>query len=307
MNEQKIFQELKLRILISYQKSYPYFQGEWKSFSSKDIRQLIDLIEEQLKEKVSEKWIYTHLKPEVNEKLPRKDMLDIFSKFVGFSSWEEFVFNHHPDTDISAKSKKIKITQKIKTPKFKKRVLLYLLIPILAFIIYEWSFKMNKKTLLIKNEFTKQPVKEEEVSVYQYHDEKKQKKKLDIINSKIELENNPDRIIIESPYYEAKEIQISQTRDEIYIKPEDYAVVLKTFIESDIQDWEKRKEKLDKILSEDLEVILFQKENLGAEHLNKKEFSEKLILPTSETKNFKIVELETNPEKQITFIRIQKI
>lgn len=93
MNELVPFLELKNKILIEYQKNYPYFQGNWKSFSSNDIRQLIDLIETQLKERVSEKWVYTHLKPETNEKLPRKDMLDIFSKFVGYSDWNDLYLN----------------------------------------------------------------------------------------------------------------------------------------------------------------------------------------------------------------------
>ena len=50
MNELEIFQRLKNRILESYQNSYPYFQGNWKNFSSKDIRQLIEIIEEKQKE-----------------------------------------------------------------------------------------------------------------------------------------------------------------------------------------------------------------------------------------------------------------
>ncbi|HTO36298.1 MAG TPA: hypothetical protein VLZ72_08670, partial [Flavobacterium sp.] len=74
---------------------------------------------------------------------------------------------------------------------------------------------------------------------------------------------------------------------------------------SDIKDWENRKEKLDKILSDDLEVIIMLKDNLGAEYLNKEEFSGKLIVPTSETRKMKILDLKTNDLKEITFIRIQ--
>jgi predicted DNA-binding transcriptional regulator AlpA/competence protein ComGC len=296
MNELKLFQLLKSRILESYQKSYPYFQGSWKSFSSKDISQLIDLIEVQLKEKVSEKWIYTHLKPETNEKLPRKDMLDIFSRFVGFESWDEFVFkNSIENSEISGN-----------TPKSKKKNTLWLLvfIPIIVLLVSIFAFKNQKKVITLKNEITKQPIKEGEIEVYQISEN--EKKPLEIVNSTIEVENKEADIVLKSPYFETKEIKPSQISDEILMKPEDYAVVLKTFIESEIKDWDLRKEKLDKILSDDLEVILFQKENLGAEHLNKKEFSEKLILPTSETKNFKIIDLETDSSKKITFIRIQK-
>lgn len=305
MNEQQIFQELKKQILIFYQKSYPYFQGDWKNFSSKDIRQLIELVEVELKEKVSEKWIYTHLKPETNEKLPRRDMLDIFSRFVGSGSWDEFVFNHYSSETNLTKRTESKFLENRSKPKFKKEYLLLLFIPILGFAFYEYGFKSVKKSIVIKNEFTQEPIQDKEIKVYQVDDN--QKKKLEIVDSKIEIEPNQTKIVIKSPYFEQKEIDVTKIEAEIFVKPEDYALVLKSFMESDLKNWESRKEKLEKILSDDLEVIIFLKENLGAEHLNKKEFSEKLIIPTSGTKNLKIVELETNANKEITFIRIQKL
>ena len=85
MNEMQAFQELKTRVLERYREHYPYFQGTWKTFSSQDILNLIALLESECKETVSEKWIYTHLKPESNDKLPRKSMLNVLCRFVGLS------------------------------------------------------------------------------------------------------------------------------------------------------------------------------------------------------------------------------
>ena len=298
MNELKDFQELKKRILVTYQSYYPQFQGDWKSFSSKDIRQLIDLIETELKERVSEKWIYTHLKPEANEKLPRKDMLDIFSRFSGFADWDDFRFQNRSDSEeLLAKDGKL--------PKSKQRLLAFglVLFAVLVTVAYTFYNKSEPKTIQIKNEFTKEPVQAEELQVFKVS--KDEKIPVDLENSSFEVDTNSEKIIIESPYFETKEVEISKTDQEILIKPEDYAMVLKNFIHSDLKDWENRKEKLEKILSEDLEVILMLKENLGAEYLNKEEFSGKLIVPTSETKKMKILNLETNDKKQINFIRIQ--
>ena len=92
MNDLQQFQELKEKVLLKYQEQYPFFQGNWKTFSSQDIQNLIGLIEIQCKQTISEKWIYTHLKPEINSKIPRKDMLNILSEFVGYSGWDEFIF-----------------------------------------------------------------------------------------------------------------------------------------------------------------------------------------------------------------------
>lgn len=301
MNEQENFQELKNRILVQYQKTYPYFQGNWNNFSSKDIRQLIDLIEIQLKERVSEKWIYTHLKSENNEKLPRKDMLDIFSRFAGFSDWDEFVFKNRSEP----------VTKTEEDPVKKKKVkwvliLLILLIPCIGLGIYFWKNKKHEsKTIEIKNQYTNKPVGKGEVDVYTITEG--EKKPVEIINSKIKIDEANAKIVIESPYFEKQEVETENVENEILVKPEDYALVLKTFINSDLSDWETRKKKLEKILSDDLEVIILLKENLGAEYLNKEEFSGKLTVPSSETKKLKILNLETNDQKQITFIRIQQL
>ena len=89
---------------MKYQEHYTFFQGSWKSFSAHDIQNLIGLIEENCKQTISEKWIYTHLKPESNSKVPRKDMLNILAQFVGFSGWDEFVFDENVATVASPKN-----------------------------------------------------------------------------------------------------------------------------------------------------------------------------------------------------------
>ena len=110
MTDLEIFQQLKESVLEHYQNSNPYFNGSWKSFSSQDILNLIDDIQLKTKQSVSEKWIYTHLKPETNEKLPRKDMLDILSRYVGKSGWDEFKFmdnsNDNKNVNVKNHSKK---------------------------------------------------------------------------------------------------------------------------------------------------------------------------------------------------------
>lgn len=300
MNDLKHFYKLKRLILENYQKSYPFFQGDWKSFSSKDIRQLIDLMEIQLKETVSEKWIYTHLKPESNQKLPRKDMLDIFSRFVGYSNWDEFIYKNQTE-------KKVKTISKASSKgKYIKELFLILLISLTGFGVYSLTVREDKpKAIKIKNALTNEPISSEDIQVYKVQDEVETP--IETEDSKIEIQKSDEKIVVESPYFETKEVNASKIKDEILLKPEDYAMVLKNFIQSDLKEWEDRKEKLDKILSDDLEVIVMLKNNLGAEHLNKNEFAGKLIIPTSETKKMKVLTLETNDQKQITFLRIQQL
>ncbi|MEI7509502.1 MAG: hypothetical protein WCJ62_08560, partial [Flavobacterium sp.] len=89
-------------------------------------------------------------------------------------------------------------------------------------------------------------------------------------------------------------------------QPDDYAMMLKAFMLSDIKDWQTRKEQLNIILADNLEVIIMLKEDLGAEYFNKKEFSQKLIIPTASLKKMKIVEIKNDENKKVQFIRIKQ-
>lgn len=295
MNEIEIFYILKEKVLLKYQEHYPFFGGSWKTFSTEDIRNLIDIIKQKTGQTLSEKWIYTHLKPPQNEKLPRKDTLNILSEFVGFSSWDEFRFSVE-----SQKSNVESCKPNLKLVLFGIGFLL------LSGIIIFWL--MNKKTekqvIEIKDEYTLENIKDENLKVYELKENEKIPIKVE--DSKIEIENKDSKIVVKSPYYKTDEIEIKKDnpKTEINIKPDDYAMILKAFMLSDIKDWETRKEQLQKILSDDLEVIVLLKNNLGAEYFNKKEFAQMLIIPSENLKKMKIIELENDDNKQIRFIRI---
>lgn len=295
MNELNRFFDLKIQVLDQYKNFYPYFNGDWKSFSSEDIRNLIEKIEEKTGKTLSEKWIYTHLKPSENQKLPRKDTLNILAEFVDFTSWDEFIFKSTIDIAEPTKKNVKRIVSFI--------ISLLFLVSIIFFTIKYFNSD-NKRDVELKNEYTGKPIQVDQVTVYKVENDKKIP--IDVTDSRIELHENDKKIVIESPFFETKEIVNPHEQKQILIKPDDYAMVLKTFIESDLKDWKTRKSQLDKILSDELEVILLYQNDLGAEYMNKEDFASKLIIPTSETKKWEILQLETNFEKKIKFIRIRK-
>lgn len=301
MTELDFFQLLKQEVLLAYQKQYPYFQGNWKSFSSQDIQNLIGLVEEKTRQGISEKWIYTHLKAETNSKLPRKDMLDILSQFSGFSGWDEFVFTNR-EVAVGKKESQSKKGKKY----FIVIGVLTVLIAVIAFLVYPGKKPTQK--LQLKNEFTNDTIPAEEVKAYTVEDDKKVE--IPIRNSEIEVavKDENTKVIIQSPYYKKQEIKINKTSEntEILLQPDDYAMMLKAFMKSDIKDWETRKIQLNKILSDNLEVIVMLKNDLGAEYFNKNEFSEKLVIPTESVKRMQILEIKNNDEGKIEFIRIKQ-
>ncbi|MFH1160186.1 MAG: hypothetical protein V1733_04475, partial [bacterium] len=64
--------------------------SEWKG-------QEIVNFQEELRVKVnghiSEKWFYTHIKSHKGS-LPRIDVLNLLSKYAGYSDWDDFLFRH---------------------------------------------------------------------------------------------------------------------------------------------------------------------------------------------------------------------
>ncbi|WP_395064465.1 hypothetical protein [Flavobacterium sp.] len=309
MTELQHFQELKEKVLLKYQEQFPFFQGNWKNFSSQDIQNLIGSIEEKCKQTISEKWIYTHLKPETNSKIPRKDMLNILSEFVGFSGWDEFVFEEIAET---------KDVLEIKASKTSKKMLWFIVLTLIfvlaiAFVIFYKKEVPELKTIQLNNEFTNEKVNSEEVKVYEVKDSVS--KQLEVKEGKVIIDNSDDKkskIVIKSPFYKTKTIDLNSNETEVKstnnvdLTPDDFAMMLKAFMLSDIKNWETRKVQLDKILSDNLEVLVLLKNDLGVEFFNKSEFSQKLIVPTPSVRRMKIIEIKNDQNNKIQFIRIKQ-
>lgn len=288
------FTRLKQAVLSEYRKHFPYFIGDWKTFSSQDIQNLIELLENNVRETVSEKWIYTHLKPNENEKLPRKDMLDIFSRFCGYSGWDEFAFEAG-ETAVPVK------LSKNRTPYY---IGIGAIIIVVLFFIFKKDDTQSHK-ITVTDQYTGKPLESSEVKVYATDSIGETPMQINRGSIKVTA-GKPMQVIVKSPYYAPRAVTINPAADstEVRVKPDDHAMMLKAFIKSDIKDWQTRKLQLDKILADDLEVIVMLKDNLGAESFNKKEFSQKLIIPTPSLKQLKIIEIKHGPDNKIQFIRM---
>jgi len=301
MTDLEIFYQLKKSVLEQYQNSYPYFNGSWKSFGSQDILNLIDDVQLKTKQSVSEKWIYTHLKPETNEKLPRKDMLDILSVYVGKSGWDEFKFFDSNKYNSDVRLSGVEANHR----KSKKKLGIWFLvfgILLIGFLIWKFTSN-NEQKLEFQNSFTKDSIAKDDVKAFVVEDSIE--KPIDLKSPTLNLEKGT-KVVIKSPFYKQKEIIISANEplSRVELNPNDYAMMLKAFMKSDIKDWQTRKEQLNKILSDNLEVMVMLEHNLGAEYFNKTEFSQKVVIPSASLKKLKIVEIQQEKDNKISFLRL---
>lgn len=224
-------------------------------------------------------------------------MLDILSSYANEKSWDAFKFNAINTLETLPQSNKQKSNWKLSYLLYS--VLFLLFIGILYFKIK----KPNQTSIVLKNSFTNDSVSKQEVKAYIIEDSIE--KPVDLEKEEITNEK-PIKVLIKSPFYQSKKIVIEPNLavNTIELKPNDYAMVLKAFLKSDIKDWQIRKQQLKKILSDNLEVIVMLPNNLGAEYLNKEEFAQKLIIPSPSLKKMSIIEVENDENDRIKFIRI---
>lgn len=84
------FQNLKKAVQDKYLESHsPSFDdiSKWRGI---DIIYFQEDLRQKAKGNISEKTFYTYFKNNAHEKIPRIDMLNILSVYVGFNSWSEF-------------------------------------------------------------------------------------------------------------------------------------------------------------------------------------------------------------------------
>jgi len=306
MNEMQHFQELKRRVLERYRQDYPYFQGDWKTFSSQDIFNLIALLEKECKETVSEKWIYTHLKPETNSKLPRKNMLHVLCRFVGVSSWDEFIYDPLATNAVIVSKD---VTNRSKRGYFWGIGSGFLLLALGYFL---WPEKKVTKMPPVKlqNQYTQETVDSTEVQVFDATNTTAVKP-MTPQQFEAKVREKPLKVLVKSPFYKDTIVQIPpsssvQTPTVVALQPDDYAMMVKAFLKADITDWQKRKTQLQHILSEDLEVVVMLKGGLGAEFYNKAQFVQKLTIPTPVLKRWEIVDIKNEPDGTLKAIRIKQ-
>lgn len=305
MDDLHTFYLLKQKILAKYVQGYPYYSGSIHNFGNREIAQLIDLIEKDTHARVSEKWVYTHLKPVENIKLPRKDMLDIFSKWLGYDGWDAFIFQNKKE-EIITEAPTLKLLHKQKN-----KIALYtttgIFIAIAAIVI---GFNTADKSIMIclKDKYTQKAIDPGKAMLYELKEGKK--RKLPQQGNCFKLTYNNATVIAESAYYKADTLHITDDINsneiEFELQPDDYAMMLRAYMNGNVADWNKRRTQLGMIISNDAVIQEIMFDEIGVEFLNKSEFINKITTPGTMAKNMEVVEIKYEGGKIISLKFIHK-
>jgi len=299
---------LKDELEKKYKESYPgcdIIITEWRQ---QEIIRFQQLMEDAVKGRVSEKWFYTHIRTRENSKMPRIDTLDLLSEFLGYKNWSDFKRSKIPENEIHVEDVKYTFFKKHKTA-------LIFAASIIAGISVAYSTGIFRGPETYEFCFadadTKEMINDSEIEVkIIYDDQSPETVKLDEISC-FEVKTD-DRMIsfeVKAPYYKTDTItrRLRKANNEvIYLKQDDYALMIRVFSTSNVEDWEKQRERLDRMIADEAEIYQIDKKQRGIEIYNKEEFIDKMTVPLSSLKNIEILDVEYDNDKIVMMRFIQK-
>ena len=254
-------------------------------------QEIVDFQEElriKVNAQISEKWFYTHLKSS-NNVLPRIDILNFLSKYVGYANWDDFVLNNDA-----------KETAKMVTVNPNKFILL---IPLFSVIVFGILFALFK--VLNTQEYcftfidadTREPIKGNKTEAIIYLDGESPDPHLVDDKGRLYLATDKSKIkmIVKSPYYKTDtliRIVKKLNRDVVVmLEPDDYPLMIQYFSMMKVDDWEKRRGRLNEMIDDGAMIcqVVNDKEASGVALYNKQEFIDKLTIPSGSLKNIDVL------------------
>ena len=295
--ELSYFEELKKEIQTEYLKNNTPSDDDISKWKGIDITYFQEELRKKAKGNISEKTFYTYFKSSNLDKLPRIDMLNLLSNYIGYDSWYEFK-KQHSYIDESFKKEEEKSIFNLRYSYIYSIILLCLLfgIGILLFgelfnKTYQFCFTDADRGNSIQNNINIKIIKENESPI---HYKIKAGECFHITTKEKTL-----KMEVSSPMYETLEIfrnlENAPEIENIALKPDDYALMLyyystKDTNNSSLEHIRNKQQKLNHLISEDALIYqIFDNEIYGIETLSKQKYIGLVTTPTKSLQNLKVL------------------
>lgn len=298
-SELKYFELLKGKIAEKLHQSHPEIPVSVTDWKGQNIIDFQENLHYEQNEYISEKWFYTHMKSE-NSKLPRIDILNFLSKYVGYRNWDEFKLkNSEPGYHPTDKPKRVFYL-----------VPFFVLLALLAFYFIFNSIYTQEYTFCFYDNDTKLPIENTTIEVSILADgESPLNYFCDGGCFSIKTKERILEFVVETPYYHNDTIKRTLNKfnrtENIKLKIDDYAVMIQYFSNSNVEDWIKRRENLDLMFSDSVKIFQVLEGTVGMEIYNKWEFINKLTMPSQGLRDIEIIDTKYEGEK-ITRLRFMQ-
>ena len=303
------FEILKKEIADTYRMTYPSCQQPIEEWRGQDIVNFQEELIKKVKGRISEKWFYTHIKSK-SEKLPRIDMLNMLSQYVGYQDWRDFVnqkqgFTNEkeaqPEQTAAELAVEPKREEKQKKNSFlsKKSALFTVFSLIISvFVVIVMLFKQkNTYSACFTGLNGGKLVANAGIEVYILN---KNESPLPVVckNGCFEYQTTDKNICytVSSPYYKpdtiVRTLTESDLNERIVLKTNDYALMIHFFSTSSVNDWISRRSQLNDMIRNDAKIYQLYADGSGMELYNKEEFINKLTMPLESLRNIEIMETD---------------
>nr|WP_299172152.1 hypothetical protein [uncultured Allomuricauda sp.] len=234
----------------------------------------------RVKASISEKWFYTYFKNETG-KLPRIDMLNILSIYLGYKNW--YVFKKSYGERGASKSKL-----------GKNAYLLLAGILVLGIFWFSWE-KENEFNFCFVDQLTDRAIVQTPLDIKILQDkESPVVLKTDSLGC-FRYKTTMDYVtfIVKSPFYKTDTITRyinTKSTEAIEVASDDYALMLNFYTSGNVKDWKKHKRQLDDLISEEAIVYELYSSSIGVEVYTKEDFIQMLTIPTTSLKKIQILD-----------------
>ncbi|MDX9905407.1 MAG: hypothetical protein RBS55_02340 [Bacteroidales bacterium] len=282
------FKSLKTRIVATMQQSYPGLSSDISEWKGQDIVNFQEELLQKVNAHISEKWFYMHMKSGKST-LPRIDVLNLLSKYVGYADWNDFVYRNggqKPKPAVSSGNR------------------YFILVPVMVIVILGIFYLVNKLvsnrnyTFCFYDTTTREQITNADIEVKIILEDESPITYLCSPDGCFTLKTDRSfiKMVVNSPYYRDDTIKRTlkkfNPQETIGLQANDYALMLRYFSEMNTEDWQKRRQKLDEMFDESAMIcqVVNDKSGTGMELYSKWEFIDKLTMPAHSLKNIEILD-----------------
>lgn len=282
------FQQLKEDVARTARRACPDNSPSIRSWKGQEIRCFQEDLISQVNGRISEKWFYTHIKAD-QDQLPRHDMLNLLSRYVGYSSWEDYQQQH---TATSPKHLRSKSSRN----RWYGAGLLLLLAGLVGFYI-----RLQQATtyrFCFMNAYSKQSVASGDIEVM-ILSEGESPYRVPVDSSgclTVDTRRSKVRLAIRSSYYKndtlVRRLDKTNPTEQVALETDDYAWMIRLFSAADVSDWQQRRAQLDTMIAPSARIYqLYDDQTLGIELYNKQEFINKLTMPLRSLRQVEVLDI----------------
>lgn len=290
------FELLKQNIVKRMQLSYPGINPSISDWKGQEITNFQEELLIKVNAHISEKWFYNHIKSE-SKSLPRIDILNLLSKYAGYANWDDFVYKNST-SDVNGKTVSNSNRYFIFVP------LLVVLVMAILFIIFK-LFSSREYHFRFYDAYTKEAISGGPIEIKVLSEDESPINYFSDTNGNFILKTDESEIemLVSAPYYKSDTIirvlKKFETNQNISLYADDYALIIHYFSVMNVDDWQKRRSYLDKIIDDGAMVyqVLNNLNSPGIELYNKKEFIDKLTMPTGILKHVEILDTKFKDDK----------